>query len=67
MPLRVVIFQAPGERNGAGIDDQEGFDPTAELTVLINPEIEPVGDELEPGWEGCLSVPGLRGLVPRHG
>jgi peptide deformylase len=36
------------------------------MTVLINPEIEPVDDEKEIGWEGCLSVPGLRGAVPRH-
>ena len=35
------------------------------LTVLVNPEIEFLGDERELGWEGCLSVPGLRGLVPR--
>jgi peptide deformylase len=35
-------------------------------TVLVNPELTPLGDELEDGWEGCLSVPGLRGLVPRH-
>jgi peptide deformylase len=35
-------------------------------TVLINPQLEPLGDELEEGWEGCLSVPGMRGLVPRH-
>jgi peptide deformylase len=35
-------------------------------TVLVNPLIEPVGDEIEEGWEGCLSVPGLRGVVPRH-
>ena len=36
------------------------------LTVLVNPEIEFLGDERELGWEGCLSVPGLRGLVPRY-
>jgi peptide deformylase len=36
------------------------------LTILINPEIEPLGHELESDWEGCLSVPGMRGLVPRH-
>jgi peptide deformylase len=36
------------------------------LTVLINPEIEFLGAEREAGWEGCLSVPGLRGLVPRY-
>jgi peptide deformylase len=35
-------------------------------TVLINPVIEPLSDELEEDWEGCLSVPGLRGRVPRH-
>jgi peptide deformylase len=35
------------------------------FTVLINPRLEPVDDEMEEGWEGCLSVPGLRGLVPR--
>ena len=36
------------------------------LSVLINPEIEPVGTEMIPGWEGCLSIPALRGIVPRH-
>jgi peptide deformylase len=36
------------------------------LTVLVNPEIEPLGEERELGWEGCLSVPGLRGVVPRY-
>ena len=40
--------------------------PEVPLTVLINPLIEPLGDELVDGWEGCLSVPGLRGVVPRH-
>ncbi|MEQ9143466.1 MAG: peptide deformylase [Parvibaculaceae bacterium] len=64
--LRVVVFQAPEGRGSADIDADEAFDPTAPLTILINPEIEPVGQELELGWEGCLSVPGLRGLVPRH-
>jgi len=34
-------------------------------TVLINPVLEPLSDEVEEGWEGCLSVPGLRGWVPR--
>jgi peptide deformylase len=36
------------------------------FTVLINPKITPIGDEIEDGWEGCLSVPGLRGVVPRY-
>ncbi|MDY0067437.1 MAG: peptide deformylase [Steroidobacteraceae bacterium] len=35
-------------------------------TVLINPQLEPIGEEIEEDWEGCLSVPGMRGLVPRH-
>jgi peptide deformylase len=34
-------------------------------TVLINPVLEPLAKEIEEGWEGCLSVPGLRGMVPR--
>jgi peptide deformylase len=36
------------------------------FTVLINPKITPIGDEIEDSWEGCLSVPGLRGVVPRY-
>jgi peptide deformylase len=40
--------------------------PALPLTVLLNPVIEPLGDEQVDGWEGCLSVPGLRGVVPRH-
>jgi peptide deformylase len=45
-----------------------GADETPEIppTVLINPEIKAVGSEIEEGWEGCLSIPGLRGLVPRE-
>jgi len=35
-------------------------------TVLVNPVLEPLDAEMEEGWEGCLSVPGMRGLVPRH-
>jgi len=38
----------------------------APLTVLINPILEPLGDETVAAWEGCLSLPGLRGLVPRY-
>jgi peptide deformylase len=40
--------------------------PAMEPTAMINPEILWVSDEKETGWEGCLSIPGLRGLVPRH-
>ncbi len=39
--------------------------PVVPRTVLLNPLITPLGDEEEEGWEGCLSVPGLRGIVPR--
>ena len=56
--LRVVIF---------GIEDNPRY-PDAEsvpFTILINPVLTPLSEELEDGWEGCLSVPGLRGLVPR--
>lgn len=60
-PLRIVIFQAPEARGAGG-----GKGECAPLTVLINPEIEILTDETEEGWEGCLSVPGLRGLVPRY-
>ena len=40
--------------------------PAVPATVLINPVITPLGEDLEEGWEGCLSVPGLRGKVSRH-
>ncbi len=65
VPLRVVVFQAPEERSEPPLSGEERFDHTAPLTVLINPEIEVLGDETEGGWEGCLSVPGLRGYVTR--
>jgi peptide deformylase len=65
VPLRVVVFQAPGERVEEGLPEAERFDRTAPLTVLINPEIEVLAPEIEGGWEGCLSVPGLRGFVER--
>ncbi|HEX4303708.1 MAG TPA: peptide deformylase [Rhizomicrobium sp.] len=65
VPLRVVVFQAPLGRSDPGLSEEERFDHTAPLTVLINPEIEIVGGEIEGGWEGCLSVPGLRGFVER--
>lgn len=57
--LRVVIF---------GMESNPRY-PDAEpvpMTVLINPRIEPLDDAMEEAWEGCLSVPGLRGLVPRY-
>jgi peptide deformylase len=59
VPLRVVIF---------GVEHNPRY-PDAEpvpYTELLNPVIVPLSDELEEGWEGCLSVPGLRGVVARH-
>ncbi len=41
-------------------------DPDAAPVALINPEITPAADEIELGWEGCLSIPDIRGQVPRH-
>jgi peptide deformylase len=64
VPLRVVVFQVPAERS-ENLSEAERFDRSAPLTVLINPEIEVIGPEREGGWEGCLSVPGLRGFVER--
>lgn len=57
--LQVVIF-------GFGQLARYPDAPPVPRTVLINPAIEPLGGEQADGWEGCLSVPGLRGLVPRH-
>jgi len=65
VPLRLVVFQAPGERTDPGLSAEERFDHTAPLTVLINPEIAVLDEGIEGGWEGCLSVPGLRGWVER--
>ncbi len=65
VPRRLVIFQAPAERSEIPEDGEEAFDHSAPLTVLINPQIEFLTEERELGMEGCLSVPGLRGMVPR--
>lgn len=58
---RVLIFRVPDSRAS---DHPE--DGPAPLTALVNPVLEPLGEEIELGWEGCLSIPGLRGVVPRH-
>lgn len=57
--LRVVIFE---------VADNPRYPHVSPVpyTVLVNPELTPLGAEQAEGWEGCLSVPGLRGLVPRH-
>lgn len=59
VPLQVVIF---------GFPENPRY-PDAEpvpYTELVNPVLTPLADEMEEGWEGCLSVPGLRGVVPRY-
>lgn len=57
--LQLVIF---------GFEQSERYPdaPPVPQTILLNPVITPLDDELEEGWEGCLSVPGLRGMVPRY-
>lgn len=57
--LRLVMF---------GFEENPRYsnEPSIPFTVLINPEITPLSNEMNDAWEGCLSVPGLRGLVPRY-
>ncbi|MFT3758288.1 peptide deformylase [Thauera sp.] len=57
--LQLVIF---------GFERSERYPdaPAVPRTILLNPEITPLDGEMEEGWEGCLSVPGLRGVVARH-
>lgn len=57
--LRVVIFEVSSNPR---YPDAE----TVPQTVLIDPVITPLSDAMEEGWEGCLSIPGMRGLVPRY-
>jgi peptide deformylase len=57
---RIVVFMVgPDRLSGRPLDTEQDW------LTLINPAIEPLTDETELGWEGCLSVPGLRGVVPR--
>ena len=65
VPLRVVAFYVSGERAQREDGNAEEGE-SVPLTVLINPVIEPLGEEKSLGWEACLSVPGLAGQVPRH-
>ena len=59
-PLRLFVFRVPGGRASEDPDDIELGN-----TVLINPMVELIGEERALGWEGCLSIPDLRGAVPR--
>jgi peptide deformylase len=62
VPLRVVIF---GSADGLP-NPRYPEEPPVPQTILVNPALQPLGEEMEEGWEGCLSVPGLRGVVSRH-
>ena len=77
VPLRLVLFRVPPgremarEESDGGESDGEESDsapaPALESpTVLINPEIEPIGESMVEDMEACLSLPGLAGVVPRH-
>ena len=55
--LQLAVLEIPGS------DDRSQAE--VQFTVLVNPTITPLGEELENGWEGCLSIPDLRGVVPR--
>ena len=59
MNLQLVIF-------GFSSNERYPEAPAVPETVLLNPVITPLSDVMEDGWEGCLSVPGLRGMVSRH-
>ena len=59
VPLRVVIF-------GVDFNPRYPDAPPVPYTELVNPVLTLLGDAIEEGWEGCLSVPGLRGVVPRY-
>lgn len=65
--LRVVIFGVQATSTGSGQANARYPDAdSVPETVLINPVVTPVNDETDMAWEGCLSVPGLRGVVARH-
>lgn len=72
VPKRVVIFHIPQSRAGNGDEDEANEEAADEeeteavpMTVLINPEIEVLAEEKVTGAEGCLSLPGMIGMVPR--
>jgi peptide deformylase len=60
VPLRLFVFRVPPHRSTGDADD-----PPVGTTVLINPAVELLGEDVRLRWEGCLSIPGLRAAVPR--
>ncbi|MEE2761345.1 MAG: peptide deformylase [Pseudomonadota bacterium] len=63
IPKRIVIFFIPRERQIDG--EGEGEKSGVELTIMINPEVEPIDEGITSDWEACLSVPNMMGAVPR--
>ncbi len=60
VPLRLFVFRVSPERNSEDADDK-----AMPNSVVINPTVVPLGDDVRLRWEGCLSIPGLRAAVPR--
>ena len=58
-PLQIAVIEVLGNPRYPDA-------PEIPLAVVINPVVTPLGDEMEEGWEGCLSVPDMRGMVPRY-
>ena len=65
VPKRVVVFYPPRDEQVEEGETTADRAPLPPPLVLVNPEVEVLTDETEDGWEGCLSVPGMRGVVPR--
>ena len=61
VPLRIFVFRVAASRGTSDVDDV-----VMGNTVVINPTVELLGDDVRLRWEGCLSIPGLRAAVPRH-
>ncbi len=62
--LRVIIFGQ--KESDSSVNPRYPDADAVPYTVLINPVLTPIGADMEDGWEGCLSVPGMRGVVPRY-
>jgi peptide deformylase len=60
VPLRLFVFRIAAERASG-----DGADTVVPANAVINPRVEPIGDDVRLGWEGCLSIPGMRAAVPR--
>ncbi len=63
MPWRIVVYKVEA---GRAADEDGGGDAGVALTAMVNPVVELVGEDMNVGYEACLSVPGMAGPVPRH-